>query len=359
MPARLPTASSIWNSFRSSNKRHIIITGDRKIGKTTLLNELFPASLPYGITTYAVYKTAVYMRENGTSDDITIGIYDDSLPGPENKMRPLKDAFISKGTALLDKLAKSPDEWVSIDEIGYLETECPEYCSAVMSLFEQKRVVAVVRKQPLPFLQSIIERNDVFVIDLDDPFGNNSCVIMASGMGTRFGGNKLMADFHGKPMIQCALDATEGIFKKRVVVTRHTDVAELCRLRGVETIVHDLPHRSDTVRLGMEAIGESDSCVFCPGDQPLLSRETVTSLALSARNDYDKIWRVSCDGTPGAPVLFPEWTYDELHCLPQGKGGSWVMKKHPEKVRAVEIDNQYELVDADTPEILDMLKSHI
>ena len=27
------------------------------------------------------------------------------------------------------------------------------------------------------------------------------CVIMASGLGKRFGGNKLMADFHGQPMI--------------------------------------------------------------------------------------------------------------------------------------------------------------
>ena len=27
------------------------------------------------------------------------------------------------------------------------------------------------------------------------------CVIMASGLGTRFGGNKLMADFDGQPLI--------------------------------------------------------------------------------------------------------------------------------------------------------------
>ncbi len=326
MPARMLTPDSIWNSFRSSNKRHLIITGSINTGKTALLNSLFHASLPCGIATYDA-RTAVYTRENGT--------------------------------ALLNKLAKCPDEWVSIDEIGCLETECPEYCSALESLFDKKRVAAVVGKQPLPFLQSIIERKDVFVIDLDDPFGNNSCVIMASGMGTRFGGNKLMADFHGKPMILRALDATEGVFRKRVVVTRHSDVAELCRMHNVETIVHDLPHRSDTVRLGIEALDESDSCVFCPGDQPLLSRETVISLALSAKNNPDEIWRVSCDSTPGAPVLFPKWTFGELHSLPEGKGGSWVMKNHPETVRAIQIDDPYELVDADTPEILDMLRSRI
>ena len=48
-------------------------------------------------------------------------------------------------------------------------------------------------------------------------FGESSqtgigCVIMASGLGKRFGGNKLMADFHGEPMVCRILDATEGIF---------------------------------------------------------------------------------------------------------------------------------------------------
>ena len=35
-------------------------------------------------------------------------------------------------------------------------------------------------------------------------FPKLGCVIMASGLGKRFGGNKLMEDFHGKPMIQRA-----------------------------------------------------------------------------------------------------------------------------------------------------------
>ena len=45
------------------------------------------------------------------------------------------------------------------------------------------------------------------------------CVVMASGMGRRFGGNKLTADFLGGPMIQRVLAATEGMFRRRIVVT--------------------------------------------------------------------------------------------------------------------------------------------
>ena len=90
------------------------------------------------------------------------------------------------------------------------------------------------------------------------PGNTVGCVIMASGMGKRFGGNKLMADFGGQPMIARILAATGGLFARRVVVTRHGDVAEYCRKQGAEVIAHDLPHRNDTVRLGLDAVGIVD-----------------------------------------------------------------------------------------------------
>ena len=356
MPARLLTPGSIWNSFLNSNKRHLIITGGRGTGKSTLLGKLFPHPLR-GITTYAVPKKAVYLCENGTKNEVAVGIFDGNLPGKENKMRPCKEVFSSFGTELLERLAICEDEWISIDEIGYLETECPEYCNAINSLMEQKRVAAVVRKQELPFLRALCKRDDVFLVDLDDPFGNIACVIMASGMGKRFGGNKLMASFRGEPMILRAIEATEGIFKKRVVVTRHSDVAELCRKRNIKCVLHDLADRNDTVRLGIEAIGEAESCVFCPGDQPLLRRETVISLALAAKNCRKDIWRVSFEGMPGAPVLFPEWTFPELSSLPQGKGGGFIAKKYPEHLRTVSAQDKFELMDADTQEALNFLEN--
>ena len=68
------------------------------------------------------------------------------------------------------------------------------------------------------------------------------CVIMASGLSRRFGGNKLLADFHGEPMIMRILHATEGLFDRRVVVTRHQEIVRLCAEHGVEVLLHDKPH---------------------------------------------------------------------------------------------------------------------
>lgn len=179
------------------------------------------------------------------------------------------------------------------------------------------------------------------------------CVIMASGMGRRFGGNKLMADFDGRPMIDRILDATQDMFIKRVVVTRHADVAAHCRARGVEAILHELPLRSDTVRFGVQAMsGEVEGCIFCPADQPLLTSNTIRALCMAFSEKAGLIFRPACKGEPGAPVLFPRWAFDELASLPDGKGGGVVAKRYPDKVHCLEIADAHELLDVDTPEAL-------
>ena len=187
-------------------------------------------------------------------------------------------------------------------------------------------------------------------------FPKIGCVIMASGLGKRFGSNKLMADFHGKPMIQRALDATNGLFSKRVVVTRHESVAALCREQDLDVVLHSLPHRSDTVRLGLEALGDLDCCMFMPGDQPLLRRETVAALLDHWKQHPDAMVRPIHEDTEGSPVLFPAWAFPELKQLPEGKGGGVVIKNHPHSLCRVSVADPFELADADTPETLEMLK---
>jgi molybdate transport repressor ModE-like protein len=187
-------------------------------------------------------------------------------------------------------------------------------------------------------------------------FPETGCVIMASGLGKRFGSNKLMADFLGRPMLHRALDATEGLFDRRVVVTRHESVAALCRERNVEVLLHALPHRSDTVRLGLEALGEVDCCMFLPGDQPLLDRETVAMLLERWRENPDSIIRPVYEDTEGSPVIFPRWAFDELKDLPEGRGGGVVIKNHPHDVCRISVSSPFVLADADTPETLEILR---
>lgn len=355
MPAKRQTANYIWNSFLKSGKRHLVITGTRGSGKTTLLNGLFPEKLP-GITTWAEPKRAVYLRENITGQTVQVGAFDPSLPGPGNQMVVLQDGFTTLGVLAIQRCAESDSQWIAIDEIGYLEARSEAYHDALRQLLEKKQVAMVLRKQNLPFLTELCNRDDAFVIDMDAPFENVGCVIMASGLGKRFGGNKLMADFHGQPMILRALQASEALKAHRVVVTRHQDVAKLCRDLGVDAILHDMPHRSDTVKLGLEFLGDVDACLFLPGDQPLLCRATVEAMVQQWHEDRSAILRPVYNNTPGAPVLFPQWAFPKLLKLPEGKGGGWVIKQHPECVKAFPVEDPYELMDADTPETLELLR---
>lgn len=205
------------------------------------------------------------------------------------------------------------------------------------------------------------------------------CVIMASGLSRRFGTNKLLADFCGQPMLcrAFAATATPGI-AARIVVTRSEDVQALCRTQGVPVLLHSLPGRNDTVRLGLSALLEQlpelSGCMFLPGDQPLLRRETVEAMTErfcheqtspaewqkeTEREIFRLGFRVRNDPSPltGSPVLFEKGLFQELLTLPQGMGGSVLLRKYPAHVHTVYIADRNELADADTPEALAQLEA--
>ena len=205
------------------------------------------------------------------------------------------------------------------------------------------------------------------------------CVIMASGLSRRFGANKLLADFCGQPMLcrAFAATATPGI-AARIVVTRSEDVQALCRTQGVPVLLHSLPGRNDTVRLGLSALLEQlpelSGCMFLPGDQPLLRRETVEAMTErfcreqpcpaewqkeTEREIFRLGFRARNDPSPltGSPVLFEKGLFQELLTLPQGMGGSVLLRKYPAHVHTVYIADRNELADADTPEALAQLEA--
>lgn len=88
----MPTASCIWKSFQTSGKKHLILTGDRGSGKTTLLSALFPCPMP-GLTSWAVPKQGVYLKDNFSSKTVQIGRFNPDNTGTENRMLPVLDAF--------------------------------------------------------------------------------------------------------------------------------------------------------------------------------------------------------------------------------------------------------------------------
>lgn len=190
------------------------------------------------------------------------------------------------------------------------------------------------------------------------------CVIMASGMAKRYGSNKLLELFQGKTLIQHVLDLTDDhLFERRIVVTRSPEVAKICEEQGVDVILHEQPFRNDTIRLGIETMGNMEGCMFCPCDQPLLRRESLERMVYCHMyeriSDSQNIMRLGYLEKEGAPVLFPKKYFSELAALPEHCGGSALLKKHPSDVFVMQADEEWELFDIDTKEDLHYLEKVI
>ena len=118
----------------------------------------------------------------------------------------------------------------------------------------------------------------------------------------------------------------------------------------MKTILHSLPGRNDTVRLGLEALLEQcpglAGCIFLPGDQPLLQRETlealITAFAQTQKETERAIFRLGARATHGPDTVV---------------GSPVVLKAHPEQVQIVYAQRREELLDADTPEALEELSA--
>ena len=202
----------------------------------------------------------------------------------------------------------------------------------------------------------------------DGPVKAVGCVIMASGLGRRFGGNKLLADFDGQPLISRILECSARFpCLRRLVVTRHAGIAALCREMGLFVLLHDLPDRSDTIRLSLgqllaiedgqdhiwpPAHSHLSGCLFCPADQPLLRPESLEALLQAFFQNPDSICRPAYEGRAASPVLLGRRFFPELLTLPRGAGGSFLAQKYPAQVVQIPVRDAFELDDVDTPQDL-------
>jgi molybdenum cofactor cytidylyltransferase len=286
------------------------------------------------------------LRENGTLRERMIGQFLDN-------MCPVEEGFSELGIPALRRAMAGDSEWVAIDELGFLESENWVFQETVKEVFDTKRVIAVLRKQDLPFLNELKQREDVFLVDLDERKARVGCVIMASGISQRFGKNKLLQTVDGKTLLERILNITDGeLFAGRVVVTRSEEVAEICKKKNVPVILHTYPNRNDTVRLGTEFFKEMDGWVFCPCDQPLLKKESLENLLNAPYVHEDLIVRLHWKETMGTPIFFGKRYFEDLCRLPEKKGGSYIVKQHLEKVHLISVQDERELWDLDTQEDL-------
>ncbi|MGO5021510.1 nucleoside-triphosphatase [Lawsonibacter sp. LCP25S3_G6] len=109
--------------------------------------------------------TLVWLEERGGSARCVIG------RRGQASMEPVPGVLDTEGSELVRRVLAAPGEWAAVDEIGFLEQSSPAYQQALWNLLEHKRMLAVLRKEDLPFLNRLRERADCFVLDLDEVCG--------------------------------------------------------------------------------------------------------------------------------------------------------------------------------------------
>lgn len=189
-----------------------------------------------------------------------------------------------------------------------------------------------------------------------------ACVLMASGFSRRFGGNKLLAEYQGKPLYAWAMDAIPAeIFAQVVVVARHPDVAQAARAKGFFTLCRPeaTEHISGTIREGLRAVMDTEApiigCCFMVCDQPLLARQSVEKLAAAFQREPQCVWALSHGHKKGNPVIFPAALFEELCALSPTERGNAVILRHEGLLRLKEAQHPWELLDVDTLEDLGAL----
>ena len=194
-------------------------------------------------------------------------------------------------------------------------------------------------------------------------------LLLAAGAGTRFGSQKLLALWHGRPLISHAIALItalrdRGAIAGATAVVRKGDegVAALVRQAGLRVIPNAEPSQglSHSLRLGLGALAalspQPDAALIFLADQP--------STPLDAAEEVVRAWELGGNAVvrprystapdePGHPVLLDRDAWGLAERLTGDQGLGRELARAPHLVLHVDVEGANP--DVDTPEDLSRL----
>ncbi len=179
-------------------------------------------------------------------------------------------------------------------------------------------------------------------------------VLLAAGESKRFGReNKLLALYHGRPMIAKALETLESLpCARRMAVVSDAQIDALAKEAGFQTVLNGEVEQgmSHSIHLGVKNAGDADAVLLCAADLPKLSRESLERLLHAFEQTGAKAACLADGEIWGNPAVFSAACLDELLGLTGDRGAKCILMK--EKAVRVPCVSPGELSDADTPQAL-------
>ncbi|WP_323192299.1 nucleotidyltransferase family protein [Halostella sp. PRR32] len=196
--------------------------------------------------------------------------------------------------------------------------------------------------------------------DSDGPDGGDGStvvggVLLAAGRGTRFeGGNKLLADVDGSPIVRRAAQTLcQSSVHEVVAVVGHEAARVTEALDGLDLSVrHNDSYaagQSTSVRTGIDAARDADwdAVLFALGDMPFVRPSTVDALRTAYASGEGTIVAPAYEGKRGNPVLFGRQHYDGLSDVSGDRGGRHLIETRDDAV-LVDVDDSGVRSDVDS-----------
>lgn len=142
---------------------HLLVTGPRGSGKTTLVDWFDQSVGPYA--GYRSYKSGdiTYLSDRLEKTAYPIGKIG------RHRMEPVLQGF-ERATEFLQSLARSDHDLIVLDEVGYMERRVPDFVDAIVRLAKNHRLLIVIRQTEHALENRLTElgRYDVLELSPDE-----------------------------------------------------------------------------------------------------------------------------------------------------------------------------------------------
>jgi molybdenum cofactor cytidylyltransferase len=185
-------------------------------------------------------------------------------------------------------------------------------------------------------------------------------VVLAAGLSSRMGDNKLLTPVGGKPMVRHAVEAAlASAAAPVVVVTGHAGGAVREALAPLAVTFVDNPDfskgLSTSLKRGLSALPDDvDGAVIVLGDMPGVTGALIDTLIAAFDPSEDRAICVAArGGKRGNPVLWARRFFPEMLAIEGDVGARQLMVQYGEMVCEVEAADDAPLTDIDTPQALE------
>ena len=190
-----------------------------------------------------------------------------------------------------------------------------------------------------------------------------AAVVLAAGLSSRMGTNKLLQEWRGKPLLRWTVEAALDSDARPVIVVTGHDAGKIeAALENLDVQLTHNPHYreglSTSVKTGISALPSSaDGALMLLGDMPAVGSQLIDRMIAAFSPADGRSICIAMHGSErGNPVLWARRFFPEIAALTGDSGARDLILRHEEQLCEVASDAAV-LRDVDTPEALAALRA--